>query len=78
MRAYRKYVTIDNPKQVMLSDVPFAPGEYVEVVMLATEPSSTAHLETLHTLLKATQALPQARLLTDAEIAADVAAVRAR
>ena len=33
-------------------------------------------IRTLHHLLKTTQALPQARLLTDAEIAAEVAAVR--
>jgi hypothetical protein len=78
MRAYRKYLTIDNPKQVTLSDLPFQPGDCVEVVMIATEPASTTHLETLHTLLKTTQALPQARILTDAEIAAEVAAVQAR
>lgn len=78
MRAYRKYLTIDNPKQVTLSDLPFAPGDCVEVVIIATESSSTANLETLHTLLKTTQALPQARPLTDADIAAEVAAVRTR
>ena len=78
MRAYRKYLTIDDPKQVTLSDLPFAPGECVEVVMIATESSPAVHLESLHTLLKTTQALPQARTLTDADIAAEVAAVRAR
>ncbi|THJ12985.1 MAG: hypothetical protein CAF43_001705 [Nitrospira sp. CG24C] len=78
MRAYRKYLTIGDPKQVTLSDLPFAPGECVEVVMIATDTSATANLEMLHTLLKTTQALPQARTLTDADIAAEVAAVRAR
>ena len=78
MRAYRKYLTIDDPKQVTLSDLPFAPGECVEVVMIATESSPAVHLESLHTLLKTTQALPQARTLTDADIAAEVAAIRAR
>lgn len=78
MRAYRKYLTIDDPKQVTLSDLPFAPGECVEVVMIATDTSATANLETLHTLLNTTQALPQARMLADADIAAEVAAVRAR
>ncbi|MFO0699694.1 MAG: hypothetical protein U0236_10715 [Nitrospira sp.] len=78
MKAYRKYVTIDNPQQITLSNLPFAPGDCVEVVMIATESSSTAQLETLHTLLKTTQALPHARPLTDADIAAEVAAVRAR
>jgi hypothetical protein len=78
MRAYRKYLTIENPKQVTLSDLPFAPGECVEVVMLAAEPASTAQMEALHLLLQTTQALPHARALTDAEIAAEVAAVRGR
>lgn len=77
MRAYRQYVTIKDPKQVTLSDLPFEPGDCVEVVMIAAE-SSAANLETLRTLLQATQALPQARTLSDAEIAAEVAAVRAR
>ena len=78
MRAYRKYVTIENPKQVTLSDLPFQAGDYVEVVMIADEPSPAAHLDNLHTLFTTTQALPQARTLTDADIAAEVAAVRAK
>ena len=78
MRAYRKYLTIQNPKQVTLSDLPFEAGDCVEVVMIATESSPTAQLETLHTLLKMTQALPQASTLTDSDLAAEVAAARAR
>lgn len=78
MRAYRKYLTIENPKQVTLSDLPFSVGDCVEVVMIATEPSPMAQMETLHALLKSTQALPQARTLTDADLAAEVAAVRTR
>lgn len=78
MRAYRKYLTIENPKQVTLSDLPFEAGDCVEVVMIATESSPTARLETLHTLLKTTQSLPQARTLTDTDLAAEVAAVRTR
>lgn len=78
MRAYRKYLTIKNPKEVTLSDLPFAAGDCVEVVMIATEPSPADQLETLHTLFKTTQALPQARTLTEADLAAEVAAVRTR
>jgi hypothetical protein len=78
MRAYRKYLTIKNPKEVTLSDLPFAAGDCVEVVMIATGPSPAAQLETLHTLFKTTQALPQARTLTEADLVAEVAAVRAR
>jgi hypothetical protein len=78
MRAYRKYLTIENPKQVTLSDLPFEAGDCVEVVMIATEKSPAAQLETLQTLLKTTQALPQTRALTDADLATEVAAVRTR
>jgi hypothetical protein len=76
MKGYRKYLTIENPKEVTLSDLPFEPGDCVEVVMIATDSSSAARLKTLDTLLKASQALPQARTLTDADLAAEVAAVR--
>lgn len=78
VRAYRKYLTIENPNQVTLSDLPFAVGDCVEVVMIATEASPAAQLDTLQTLLKTTQALPQARALTDSELAAEVAVVRNR
>ena len=76
MRAYRKYVVVEDSGQVTLSDMPFQAGERVEVVVIADEPVPVTKLTTLHHLLKTTQALPQARLLTDAEIAAEVAAVR--
>ncbi|MBH0199886.1 MAG: hypothetical protein HP497_10795 [Nitrospira sp.] len=76
MRAYRKYVVVEASGQVTLSDMPFQVGERVEVVVIADEPTPATNLTTLEQLLKTTQALPQARLLTDAEIAAEVAAVR--
>lgn len=41
MNAYKKYVTIDNPEQLVLSDLPFAPGQRVEVIILAEEGNET-------------------------------------
>ena len=76
MRAYKKYVVIEDPHRVVLSDLPFEAGQRVEIVMIADEPQAAARLETLHTLLASTQALPQARTLTEADIAAEVAAAR--
>ena len=76
MRAYKKYVVIEDPHRVVLSDLPFDAGQRVEVVMIADEPQSAVRSETLHTLLTSTQALPQARTLTEADIAAEVAAAR--
>ncbi|NER07063.1 MAG: hypothetical protein F6K17_33005 [Okeania sp. SIO3C4] len=37
MNAYKKYVVIDNYQQLVLSDLPFAPGQKVEVIILAEE-----------------------------------------
>ena len=76
MRAYKKYVVIEDPHRVVLSDLPFEVGQRVEVVMIADEPQAAARLETLHTLLTSTQSLPQVRNLTEADIAAEVAAAR--
>lgn len=37
MNAYKKYVTIDNPQQLVLSDLPFVPGQKVEIIILAED-----------------------------------------
>ena len=37
MNAYKKYVTIDNPQQLVLSDLPFVPGQRVEIIILAED-----------------------------------------
>jgi hypothetical protein len=39
MNAYKKYVTIDNPQQLILSDLPFVPGQRVEIIILAEDNS---------------------------------------
>ena len=37
MNAYKKYVIIDNPQQLFLSDLPFTAGQKVEIIILAEE-----------------------------------------
>jgi hypothetical protein len=37
MNAYKQYVTINESKQLLLSDLPFNPGQKVEVIVLADE-----------------------------------------
>ena len=37
MNAYKKYVTIDNPQHVVLSDLPFVSGQKVEIIILAED-----------------------------------------
>lgn len=77
MRAYKRYLVIDDPHRVVLSDLPFEAGQRVEVVMIADDPQTGARLETLQALLTSTQALPQAHSLTEADILAEVEALRA-
>ena len=77
MIAYRQYTTVQESKQIILSDVPFQPGQRVEVVLIAEEERPAARVQELRTLFKATQALPQAQVITEEEIAAEIAAYRA-
>jgi hypothetical protein len=76
MIAYKRYVTIQDPQQVILSDLPFRSGQRVEIVMIAEE-DLNARVAAAQELFKKTQALPQARTLTDEEIAAEIEAYRA-
>jgi hypothetical protein len=77
MRAYKKYVTIDDPKKLVLSDLPFQTGQRVEIVLIAEDEEREKRIQELRTLLKKTQALPKARIVTDDMIAEEVAAYRA-
>jgi len=76
MKAYRTYLTVTDSKQVVLSDVPFEPGQIVEVLVLAQDADRALALRRLDTLLQRTQALPQIQGLTDDEISSEVDAYR--
>jgi ferredoxin-NADP reductase len=76
MQAYRTHLVIENPNQVTLSDLPFQPGQYVEVLLIAQDEDRTAFAKELTALLKETQALPQAQLLTEEDITSEIAAYR--
>ena len=75
MIAYKRYVTIQDPQRVVLSDLPFQPGQRVEILIIAEE-DRAARLATLQQLFRTTQALPEARKLTQEEIAAEIEAYR--
>ena len=77
MIAYRQYATVQASRQIVLSNVPFQPGQRVEVVLIAEEERPAARIQELRALFKATQALPQARAISEDEIAAEIAAYRA-
>ncbi len=75
MEAYRTFLTVVDPRQIILEDVPFQPGQRVEVLVISQD-TQTMSVSELRTLFRATQSLPQIRGLSDEEIAAEVAAFR--
>lgn len=77
MIAYKRTVTIQNPRELVLNDLPFEAGQRVEVVMLAEEASPDVSLSDLRALFRKTQALPAAWLISEEEIAAEIEAYRA-
>jgi antitoxin ParD1/3/4 len=76
MTTYKKYITINDPNHVVLSNLPFRSGQQVEIVVIAKDEQSSNTLEELQKLFKITQALPQAQTITEDEIAAEIAAYR--
>ncbi len=77
MRAYKKYVTIKDPKSLTLVDLPFRPGQRVEVVMIADDEEREKRVQELRSLLKKTQSLPAAKAVTEDMIAEEISAYRA-
>ena len=75
MKAYRTYLIVEDPKRVVLTDVPFSAGQRVEVLMVQDE-SSERLTEELRTLMKETQNLPQVKALSEVEIREEIEAYR--
>lgn len=73
MRAYRTHLTVKDPKRVVLTDLPFRAGQRIEVLILREDSSAVRDFELL---LKETQSLPQSRAISEADIAAEIAAYR--
>lgn len=76
MNAYKTYITIKDPKQVVLSDLPFQSGQRVEVIIIAENNQRTSLAQKMQELIKETQALHSDHSLTEAEIEAEIEAYR--
>ena len=76
MNTYKKYITIEDPNYVVLSDLPFQVGQRVEVIILAQNNERAALAQKLRELLKETQALHADNPLTEEEIVAEIEAYR--
>jgi hypothetical protein len=75
MKEFRTSLTIKDPKQVVLSDLPFSEGEEVEVVVVAKN-GRDARVSQLKDLFKATQSLPHLQSLSEEDITREVEAYR--
>ncbi len=76
MTTYKTFITIEDPNQVVLSNLPFQKGQRVKVVLLAEDDDNAALGQKFHNLFKETQALPGVSEITEEEIAAEIKAYR--
>lgn len=78
MTAYKKYARIKEPNSLLLTNLPFKPGQVVEVVVIAQDgDDAEERVRDLQAILKDTQALPAARAMSEDDIAAEIEAYRA-
>jgi hypothetical protein len=76
MTAYKTFITIDDPNQVVLYDLPFQKGQRVRVVILSAEDEAVIISQRFRDLFRVTQALPDAADITDDDILTEIAAYR--
>ena len=77
MQTFRTIVTVGQPGEIVLTNVPVSPGEVVEVVVRSCDVERNRRADEARLLMQRTQLLPQLQSLTEAELAAEIAAVRA-
>ena len=72
MRAYKTVARIQDPKKLVLENMPFHVGQMVEVLVLAQDSDEAERTSRLKALFKETQSLPQAHTITEEEIALEI------
>lgn len=77
--ALRKKVTVRSDGRIEIKSTSLKPGTKAEVIMLVTgaDTDRQKRVRKLKSLFKTTQALPQAKTITEEEIATEIAAYRA-
>ncbi len=76
MNTYRRRLVVQDPKQIVLSDVPFQTGQEVEITLRSVEQPTVERKNDLRALFKKTQSLPQIQTLTEEDILAEIEAYR--
>ncbi len=75
LNAYKKYITIEDPNNVVLSGLPFQSGQRVEIIILESENERAEISQKLRNLFDKTQNLPGVQI-TEEEIAVEIEAYR--
>ena len=76
MNAYKTYVTVTESQELVLSNLPFKPGQKVEVIVLAEDDKRKDVSQKLKQLFDETQAIPGIQDITEEEIQAEIDAYR--
>jgi predicted DNA-binding antitoxin AbrB/MazE fold protein len=77
METFRVRTTVSKDGQLSIKGLPFRAGAKVEVVIRNEEKDRSALAKELKALFKEIQSLPQAKTITEEDIAAEIAAYRA-
>ena len=74
MKAYKRWIVVKDPGKVVLSDLPFHPGERVEAIFVSEDEEQDTQPGKI--LFAETQQLPHIHAISEDEIAAEIAAYR--
>ncbi len=74
MQVFRRYLTIHDPKHVIIPDVPFHSGQRIEVLLFSTDDETKTMKQELQNLLKSTQTLPHSHVISENDIANEIKA----
>lgn len=76
MKTYQKSIKLEKTANLVLDDLPFQAGEEIEIIIVSKNQQQKELLTELKQLLRETQALHSNHILTEAEIQAEIDAVR--
>ncbi len=76
MKAYKTFSIVDALQNITLSDLPFAPGQKVEVVLLESRKKTKSNITSLKKLFKKTQSLAHVKKITEEDIEKEIRAYR--
>ena len=76
MSAYETHITLQDSGRLELHNLPFPAGQRVKIMVTTEDDDRMERVRRWRELFQQTQALPQARTLTEDDIAAEIRAYR--